>query len=277
MLQRLCSHSIDSRARVIVTSADAHVESFTWFPDSRSIMFRQTSYADLQSLQGEPVHEAVVDVASGAVRDAFTHRLDPQSKSILRECGDVIYLQNTTPDVSFSSQSLWSRGAAVDSTPTHIRYGTTDDALGIVDLGASHIAATIARGVDTTLEVLDAEYNSRAVFETHDDHFSEWDMKTVGPDKYAFVVLRSSAVRRESQEIWAGMAEPGAVGRVTHKLTTHNTWLSQDRMPVSHSLSWTSPDGQDVQGVVSYSQGMSMKNMPTILVIHGGPTSCVTL
>lgn len=261
-----------SRLTEVIVSEDTHVESFAWLPDSRSIMFRQTSHADLESLQGEPVREAVVDVASGVVRDALIHRRNPGSKSVPRECGDVVFLQNTTPDILLSSQSLWVRDSST-GVSTHLRYGMTDDVLEIADLGQSRYAVAVARGLDTTLYVFDAEHNSRTVYETHDDHFSDWDMKAVGADEYVFVVLRSSAVRGESLEIWAGAAEPGALGRVTHQLTAHNTWLSQGRMPVSRPVIWTSPDGQDVQGVMSYPRGASMKNMPTMLVIHGGPTS----
>lgn len=250
------------------------MESFVWLPDSRSIMFRQTTHADLESLQGEHIHEAVVDVASGAVRDPLhlTHRRSSGSKPVPRECGDVVLLQNTSPDVVFSSQSLWVRDASTGIS-THLRYGQTDDALNIVDLGRSRYAVAVARGLDTTLDVFDAEHSSRIVYKSHEDHFSDWDMKAVGVDKYAFIVLRSSAVRGEPLEIWAGVAEPGALGRLTHKLTAHNTWLAQERMPVSRSVVWTSPDGQDVQGVMSYPQGASLKNMPTVFVIHGGPTS----
>ncbi|KAH9924709.1 Alpha/Beta hydrolase protein [Fomitopsis serialis] len=228
-----------------VLSTEGHVESFVWCPDSRSIRFRTSPHADLESLSGDPIHEAVVDVASGA--------------SVQRECGDIIFLQNTTLNVDFSAQSLW-------------------DALKVVDLRqCSRYAVAVARGLNTTIDVFDAEHVSVTAYETHDDHISDWDMKAVGTDRYVFVVLRSSGVRGEPLEVLSGTAEGGAVGKVTHKLSSHNTWLSQDRMPVNRPFHWSSLDGQDVQGVVSHSRGAVVQKMPTIAVIHGGPTSCVFL
>ena len=149
----------------------------------------------MECLQGEPVYEAIVDVASGIVRDGFTHVRNPQSKSVPRECGDVVFLQNTSPDVLISSQSLWARGVTDTVAPTHVMYGETDDALEVVDLGMSHYAVAVARGLDTMLEVFDTEHHPRTVYATHDDHFSNWDIKAVGPDKYVFVVTQIPEVR----------------------------------------------------------------------------------
>lgn len=61
-----------------------------------------------------------MDVASGAVRDAFTHPRNPEGKSIPRECGDVVFLQNTTPDVLLSSQSLWAPDPTRRTTTTSL-------------------------------------------------------------------------------------------------------------------------------------------------------------
>ncbi|KAH9839910.1 alpha/beta-hydrolase [Rhodofomes roseus] len=265
-------HGARTIAHPLVSTQD-HVESFVWCPDSQSIRFRTTPHADLESLYGGPIHEAVVDVASGTVHDRFTFPRNPGSQSIQRECGDIVFLQNRTLNVEFSAQSLWVRGPSAHEQ-THIKYGDTDNALRVVDLRRdSRYAVAVARGLDTTLDVFDIEHKSATVYETHEDHISDWDMKAVDVDRYAFVVLRSSGVRGEPVEVWSGWAEGGTVGMVTHKLSSHNTWLSQERMPVCRPFSWTSPDGQEVQGVLSYPRGAILKNMPTVAVIHGGPTS----
>ncbi|KZT65761.1 alpha/beta-hydrolase [Daedalea quercina L-15889] len=277
-LADLPAHVGVSTARALV-STDDHVESFSWCPDSRSLLFRSTSHADQESLYGEHVREAIFDIASGTVHSHFTHPCSTRSKSIPRECGDIVFLQNKSPDVFFSSQSVWARGdPTTTGGPAHIKYGTTDDALRIVNLGHdSRYVVAVARGMDTALDVFDVEHNSRTVYETRDDHISDWDMKLIGVDRYAFVVLRSSGVRGEPLEIWAGIAEAGLAGKVMHKLTSHNTWLSRERMPMSRLFSWTSPDGQDVQGVIAYPRGAAVRSMPTVAVVHGGPYSRDTL
>ncbi|KAH9839909.1 alpha/beta-hydrolase [Rhodofomes roseus] len=256
----------------VLVKTDEHVHSFSWSADSRSILYRLSDYADEECLRGQPIREAVVDIHSGITRDEFLHPRNPSSASVWRERGDIVFLQNTTPGCFFSAQSLWARPSPVAAT-AHVKYGENDGTLMIVDLRKdSQYAVAVARGLGTIVDVFDVNHKASTIYATQDDQISGLDIKAISKGRYCFVILRSSAVRGEPLEVWFGSADETTGGKVTHKLSSHNIWLPQERMPVSRPCYWISPDGQDVQGVISHPRGADLKAMPTVVAIHGGPT-----
>lgn len=257
-----------------LVSGDAHVDSFSWSPDSSSILYRLRTHADLEST-AFPVTEEIVTIATGGIiGDTFKHPHLPGSATIWRENGDFVFLQNTSSRL-LSSRSVWQRKSS--SSPVYLAYGDEDDVLNIVHLASdSRYAVKVATGLDSKLDVFDADHKSFTAFETLDEDISSWDIKYVD-GRYIYVAVRSSGVKGDPPDVWSGKTEHGRRGLLTKKLSSHHTWLSHDRAPYSGPFYWSGVDGHSLQGVMSHPRGIEPKNMPTVIVPHGGPTARDTL
>jgi dipeptidyl aminopeptidase/acylaminoacyl peptidase len=55
------------------------------------------------------------------------------------------------------------------------------------------------------------------------------------------------------------------------KLSSHNKWFAGRQGPVSQAFTWTSADGKDLQGIIAFPPNVPLKNLPTVVVPHGGP------
>lgn len=256
-----------------LVSPDAHVDTFSWSHDSTSIIYHLLSHSDAESTS-QPVTEAIVSIDTGAVRHTFTHPSLPGRPTVWRSSEDLIFLQNRSSKL-LSSRALWLRDVA-GSAPVHLAYGDNEDALHIVNLNTkSQYATQVASGLQSRIEVFDADNKSFIAFETNEEDIGQWDMKLLDDGHYVFVAVRSSAVHGEPLDIWSGKTQYGMRGSLATKLSSHHTWLSPRKVPVTQPFYWTASDGQSLQGVISYPKGVELRKLPTVVVPHGGPTAYV--
>ncbi|PCH44280.1 alpha/beta-hydrolase [Wolfiporia cocos MD-104 SS10] len=271
-------HVIDlqdpEKALRTLVSTEAHVESFfTWSPNSTAIMYRLRTHTNSER-HIEPAVEAVAHLDEpGVIHNVFEHPKMPDGFTIWRSRGDLVFLQKRSPSYLFSARSLWTRSLS-DPAGTHLAYGDTEDALDFIDLGPSgQCAIFVGAGLESRFDIYDADGERFTALETSGDSYQDWGVRLREDGEYVFAALRSSGVRGEPLEIWVGVTRHGEKGTLTTKLTAHHTWLDQGRAPVSRAFRWKSTDGESVEGIISYPRGVEPRNMPTVIVPHGGPSA----
>jgi dipeptidyl aminopeptidase/acylaminoacyl peptidase len=151
-----------------------------------------------------------------------------------------------------------------------VAFGDTDDAAGLVGVGAE-VAVEVACGLETRIDIVGSNRaDSFTAFETSQDAFSSWDIKEVN-SKYIFVVARSSGVTGEIENIWCGSTERGTKGVLSTKLSSHHEWMLAKELPQCVPFCWSIEDGTELQGVIAYPPGQKPNNLPAVVVPHGGP------
>jgi dipeptidyl aminopeptidase/acylaminoacyl peptidase len=264
-------------------------------------------------------HSASVDN-----RIAAEHTREPLGPTIWSSRNDMFYVQNYEPN-ALSSFALWgiapnsrtdspssSSSASSYFPPRRIGYGEQCDVEVLFDLGTNEIAVSIAQGLDTQIHVL-SESEARSwrrfvAFTTYQDAFHHHqhqrrrrhqqqqqeqyynspavDMKRRPSDgTYVLATVRSSSVRQEPPEVWAGFTRPGEHGTVDICLSAHHeAWLVNRELPATEAFMWRGRDGGELQGVISYpyhyssleNAGLLMR-LPTIVVPHDETIGCVVL
>ncbi|KAJ7222329.1 alpha/beta-hydrolase, partial [Mycena pura] len=256
-----------------IVSADSHVSSFTWSPDSTQILYRLTQLPDLES-NFFPVSEHVVSIDEDGGNIQFktahivTHNRLPTGDSVWPEQENFYYLHAND---GTSAPALWTCKASAGSSASRVAFGDTDDAVKLVALN-TRVAVEVACGLETRIDVVDHSGHIFTAFMTSDDAFFSWDIKRVD-GKYVFVVARSSGVNGEAVNVWSGVTESdsGSKGVLTTKLSSHHEWMAAKEMPQSAPFYWSTKDGVSLQGVIAHPRGQQPKSMPTVVLPHGGP------
>ncbi|KAJ7938395.1 peptidase S9 prolyl oligopeptidase active site domain protein [Mycena leptocephala] len=230
-----------------VVSVDLHVHSFAWSPDSTRILYRLAELPDIES-ESFPISENIVSIEEdgGDLRFGFTHVMTHNrvlfSKSVWAEPEKFYFLH--LPDYA-SAPALWTCEPAAGTSATRVAFGNTDDAASLVGV----VLKLLWRLPDA---------------------FSSWDIKQVN-SKYIFVVACSSGVTGEIENIWCGSTERGTKGVLSTKLSSHHEWMLAKDMPQCVPFYWSIEDGTALQGVVAFPRGQKPKNLPAVVIPHGGP------
>ncbi|KAJ7452179.1 alpha/beta-hydrolase [Mycena galericulata] len=255
-----------------VVSVDSHVQSFTWSPDSTKILFRLAQSPDAES-NSFPISEHIISIDpeqdGGKPTHVVTHDRLLSSESIWSEENMFYFLH--AKDYT-SAPALWTCGTEPGSIPTRVAFGETDDAADLVGIRAE-VVVEVACGLDTRIDIMNSGSSLPfTAFETSKEVFSSWDIKRAG-GKYIFVVARSSGVTGEAENIWSGSADSvgGTKGILSTKLSSHHEWMSAKELPQCAPFYWSIEDGTALQGIIAYPRGQQLKNLPTVVVPHGGP------
>ncbi|KAJ7146119.1 Alpha/Beta hydrolase protein [Mycena epipterygia] len=255
-----------------IVSVDSHVQSFTWSPDSSQILYRLAESPALES-NSFPVSEDLVSIEEDGEGPASTHIITHDrvlwGESVWSDQTKFHFLHSKD---STSAPALWQCGVEVDASPTRVAFGDTDDAVSLVGLG-TEVAVEVACGLETRIDIIGPDTSSPfTAFETSEDVFSAWDIKLVD-GKYIFVALRNSGVTGEADNLWCGSTERGKKGVLSTKLSSHHEWMTEKEMPQCAPFYWSIEDGTALQGVIAHPRGQQLKNLPTVVVPHGGPYS----
>jgi hypothetical protein len=227
---------------------------------------------DIES-ESFPISENIVSIEEdgGDLRFGFTHVMTHNrvlfSKSVWAEPEKFYFLH--LPDYA-SAPALWTCEPAAGTSATRVAFGNTDDAASLVGVSAE-VAVEVACGLETRIDIMGSNRaDSFTAFETSQDAFSSWDIKQIN-GKYIFVVARSSGVTGEIENIWCGSTERGTKGVLSTKLSSHHEWMLAKDMPQCVPFYWSIEDGTALQGVVAFPGGQKPKNLPAVVVPHGGP------
>ncbi|KAJ6463471.1 alpha/beta-hydrolase [Mycena sanguinolenta] len=274
-LGRLRIIDLSGRIKDIQTavSVNKHVQStFTWSPDSKQILYRLANLPGFES-EAFPISENIVflEEDGDSLRFNYTHVVTHSSLlpggSIWTQLGKFYFLHM---DDYASAATLWTCETEPAPSPTRVAFGETDDAARLVGVG-TEVAVEAACGLETRIQIFGSDAgNPFTAFQTSDDAFSSWDIKHVN-GKYIFVVVRSSGVTGEAENIWSGSTTPGTKGVLSAKLSSHHEWMAAKEMPHCAPFKWTTEDDTTLEGVAAYPRGQLPKNLPTVVVPHGGP------
>jgi dipeptidyl aminopeptidase/acylaminoacyl peptidase len=160
------------------------------------------------------------------------------------------------------------------STPRRIAYGETEDAESVLGAGLrSEVAVQVAAGLGSRIDIVNADGTSFTLYETEDEGLKrdQWGLESLGGGRYAFAALRSSAVKGDLEDVWYGILQKGEKGKLTTRLSYHNKWHAGRRSFLSKSFTWTASDGKELQGIIAFPPNVPLKNLPTVVVPHGGP------
>lgn len=131
---------------------------------------------------------------------------------------------------------------------------------------------------DRTNELLGVVYNKdRMVYKAFDEQLKK-DLEALGKVHDGDILLRSSTAD-EGKWIVAfdSPTDPGATylyDRATGKadfLYRPRPWLPRDVLADVKPVEYQSRDGLTIHGYLTLPKGVEAKNLPTVLVVHGGP------
>ncbi|KAJ7054747.1 alpha/beta-hydrolase [Mycena amicta] len=253
-------------------SVDQHVSSFTWSPDSTKILYRLARSHELED-NYFPASDHIVSLGENGQfpsSHVVTHERLPRP-SVWPKDESFYYLDKVD---LFDAPSLYACAAAAGSSPVRVHYGDTDDGTDVLAIG-SEIAVAVACGLETSIDIFSGTTKLFTAFQTAEEGISSWDMKKVG-EKYVFVVVRSSGVTGEAENIWSGSTELNIKGKLETKLSSHHEWMAakeEELLPQSAPFYWTAEDGTALEGIILHPRGQQLASLPTVMVPHGGPYS----
>ncbi|KAJ7451763.1 Alpha/Beta hydrolase protein [Mycena galericulata] len=277
---------------------DMQVESLTWSPDSKELLYR------LRENKGSEYSEMPVLVQRIAIAGenpvpvlVGTYPRSPSGQNVWLRSGHIAELQSYIPTNTLDARTLFvhrvgnpfSDCAEGSKGGTTRLYGNTEDAVRIVNMhagsdnpdGEGFIAIEVCNDIDTHIDVVVSSAGgvrtALTMFETHDDAiwFSAWDAKrvvdAVGDVSYIFAAILSSAIRHEPPNAWIFRVDSKGVLKTRAKLSSHLKWLAEAPRLRTEVVYWNAKDGTRLSGLVRYPPNHESGKLPTVLFLHGGP------
>jgi dipeptidyl aminopeptidase/acylaminoacyl peptidase len=275
---------------------DMQVESLTWSPDSKEILYR------MRENKGAEYAEMPIMVERIAIGDenpvpihVATYPRSPTGQSLWLASGHIADLHSYVPSNILDARTLFVNRlgelfCASGEGPTTRLYGVSEDAVRIVNMqpgdgnagGEGFIAVEVCNDIDTHMDVVVCSAHggvrtSIKMFETDDDAlwFSAWDARRVvdasGTVSYVFAAVLSSAIRHEPPNAWTIRVDSKGALKERVKLSSHLQWLSDAPRIRTEVVRWKAADGTQLSGLVRYPPGYESGKLPTVLFLHGGP------
>ncbi|PBK90030.1 alpha/beta-hydrolase, partial [Armillaria gallica] len=279
---------------------DRHVESFTWSPDSKELLYRLREDRGSEAAEREVLLERVSVVSQDAPVTIDVYPRSPSGSNIWLSSDHVLTLQSYDAANILDARTLYVRQGGDKRALVRKLYGETEDAIRIVDMtnhseGTSNgmIAVEIASDTDTRIDGISFassktdECEIHSLFRTQDEAiwFGAWDAKRVRSAtgvSYVFAAVLSSGIRHEAPNVWSvriddderycGGSSLGSGIRM--QLSSHLQWLVKAPQIKTEAIRWKSKDGVELSGLVRYPPNIDKRRgcaLPTILFLHGGP------
>ncbi|KAJ6521953.1 Alpha/Beta hydrolase protein [Mycena vulgaris] len=277
---------------------DMQVESLTWSPDSKELLYRMRQNKGTEYSEMPILIERIAITGENPVPTAIgTYPRSPAGQSVWLSSGHIADLQSYIPSNILDARTLFvhrvgeplSQCLAGDEGGTTRLYGSSEDAVRIVNMrtGSDNadvegfIAVEVCNDIDTHMDVVvcsaEGVRTSVTMFETHDDAvwFSAWDAKRVvdaaGEVSYVFAAILSSAIRHEPPNAWTIRADTKGALKMRAKLSSHLQWLVEAPRLRTEVVHWKAKDGTPLSGLVRYPPRYESGILPTVLFLHGGP------
>jgi hypothetical protein len=260
-----------------MVSVDAHVDSFSWSPNSSQIVYRLATSSDRESSYLCMVDEIFSIDTAKTTHMSVRPRMSGSRLAWTSE--GHLFFQAANPGCPPLFGALWMCNASENPASTRVAYGEIDDLNHIAPLAGSKVAAEIAFGLGTRIDVVNSIGVRFTAFETTDDAITpmQWDIKFRDDGSYVLVALRSSGVTGEPENIWSGTTTDGEKGLLSKKLSSHHGWFTGKKSPICKPFYWKGYDGQPLRGIISYPADKTLLNLPTVVIPHCGPHRFVFL
>ncbi|KAJ7272079.1 Alpha/Beta hydrolase protein [Mycena haematopus] len=269
---------------------DLHVESATFSPDSREILYRMRENKGVEYSEMPIVVERIAITGENPVPiSVATYPRSPAGQSLWLASGHIADLQSYVPTNTLDARTLFvnpiSEPFSVGAGATARLYGVSEDAVRIVNMqpgtnaaGEGFIGVEVCTDIDTHMDVVVCSANgsvrtSVRMFETDEDAvwFSAWDARRVVDGSYIFAAILSSAIRHEPLNAYTIRVDSNGALKKRVKLSSHLQWLADAPRLRTEVVYWKAADGTQLSGLVRYPPGYESGRLPTVLFLHGGP------
>ena len=243
-----------------LTDGDFHVTRFDWAPDGDTIAFDHRPNPRVNSYMETDL--SVVPADSGAVESLVEWpgidadpRYSPSGRRV------AFYSEGGT--------EAWEDLGDVWTVPAE---GGEPTALARTPNRELHLIGWTAGG--ESVIVVDNQKTSRHLFDVSAESVRQISQ---GPGIYEESSYSRSAGRLAFQyqnsespgEIYVGDREDFS----RRKVTTVNSGVPKPEMGRTELVTWTGPDGQEIEGLLTYPLDYDGGRVPLVLVPHGGPAS----
>ena len=249
-----------------VTQTDVHVWGFDWAPDAQTLVVQisDTPRADDWYLFSRL---ALVPAAGGAPAP-FVRTQGKLDQARFAPDGKHVAWRGATDLHDPFAGTLYVApvsGGEARALTAH----ETGDITGLEWLDVSTIAYAAARGTTTALAAVSL------------DSGSAWDLLTEGPIFSGFclsadhrTLALAGSTPHHPEEVFAGTISRRRCE--LRRLTTTNTDVEHAALGAQEVLRWQGEDGLDLEGVLIRPLGFTNGvRYPLVVVVHGGPESCV--
>lgn len=279
--------------RTLEQPYNKHIPHFTWASDSKAILFLTRKQAEPEFVDSEvELFSVSIDVEKGSLKLIGIYPHEPKNVMQVGE-NTIVDIQKHDPSILIDSQSVFVH-SATSFLSTERLYGYTDDANSIINLrNGNKIAALIASRLDTKIEMFDVnkseqpedeggitgENSQKIIFETKDEAIETafdgnvWDLRVRDDGTLVLAVIKSSAIRREPLNVWAGTLRANDKNQIVlRQVSSHLQWMRDAPFCKTEAFHWKAKDGTDLDGILFYPPGEKGGSglFPTILQMHGG-------
>jgi dipeptidyl aminopeptidase/acylaminoacyl peptidase len=228
----------------------------SWSPDGRYIVF--TKQADADDSDSDLTTIAAVDVRSGAIIKVGSHPKYEYQPVYSPDRDTVAYLSPRGPGpISVLNVFVSAKGSEQDATS---------------EFDADVVQAAFMPGENALLLLAPRGVSNALWIKPIGGAIRQLDLGALVP--YSFSVARNGtiavvAVRNDlPPEVYVTSARAAAPRR----LTFVNRYFERFRYGRSEEITWTAPDGERSDGVLTYPVGyVTGRTYPLVLRIHGGP------
>jgi dipeptidyl aminopeptidase/acylaminoacyl peptidase len=255
-----------------LTEGDFHVgggfggQAFDWSPDGKSIAFTHTPTPRVNDWTRGDI--SMVDVATGAVRPlAVTARAE--SSPVYSPDGRWIAYSASDEPVTWGFTRHVYVVEAAGGAPR--RLAATHDEQGVpmgwtADGSAVYVSET--HGTVTRIAALPVDGGAPRLLDAGDRVMGGINLNAAGT-MFGFAAQRAD----EPQEAFATPADRWAPVQVSRA----NADAPKHPLGRTEVIRWLAPDGQQIEGVLTYPVGYRAgRRVPLLVVVHGGPAGVFT-
>jgi dipeptidyl aminopeptidase/acylaminoacyl peptidase len=179
---------------------------------------------------------------------------------------------NRTSQSSYAVYAVPAQGGE----PRRIALGDESCAGGLRQpRGSARAVVSAGAGLETRLCLLDPttgtlETTYPATEKDRESDLGAWDARPLADGGVVMAVARSTGP--EPWEVWAGGAEDAGQTGTLRAISSHQDALAGIVWGRQEALTWTAPDGWELDGLLVRPPGDAGEGaLPTVVLVHGGP------
>lgn len=260
---------LDARAEaepVRLTDGDYRIEGLSWSPDGQSIAF---THAQASQPEGWHVDVSIVDVEGKAVVPVAATPAAEMQPVFSPDGLTIAFIRGEEPTADFSAWRMElvptpgrtggikrTLGATWNEMPMPLGWSADGEAVFFEEaVGTAHVIAALPVSGEPPMMLTPDDAVCGAVSLSADGSTLVYAMQDF----------------RTAQEAYTAPATTKEA-LIPRRLSGVNQDVVGRAVPKVEVVSWTSPDGMDVEGILTYPLGYEEgESYPLVLSIHGGP------